>query len=128
MLSLIEYVLSGAATTEAQPIMLAQMLETLDRRGTSLSQLKGIASERLARAEQQLNERIKAARAEISNFKSQSSNLKSDNSDRVIASLPLLGRTPADRATDAELVGSLLIPQVPVPVQSAAIATLSRIN
>ena len=70
LLSLIEYVLSGAATAEAQPIMLAQMLETLDRRGTSLSQLKGIAPQRLARAEQQMEQRIKAARTGITNFKS----------------------------------------------------------
>ncbi len=138
LLSLVEYVLSGAATTEAQPVMLAQVLETLDRRGTSLGQLKGIAPQRLARAEQQLNERIKAAREEISNFKSQISDLKSEanlksdildlKSALVIASLPLLGRTTADRAVDAELIGSLLVPQMPATVQSAAIGTLSRIN
>lgn len=130
LLSLIEYVLSGAATTDVQPVMLAQMLESLDRRGTSLSQLKGVEPQRLARAEQQLNDRIKAAREEIAGFifKSQMSNLKSDDSDRLIASLSLLGRTSAHRAADATTVGSLLIPQVPVPVQSAAIATLARIN
>ena len=112
--------------------MLAQVLETLDRRGTSLSQLKGIAPQRLARVEQQLAERIKAARAEISNFKTQISNLKSAEVDQasaaIIASLPLLGRTLADRAADAELIGSLLVPQVPATTQSAAIGALSRIN
>ena len=132
LLSLIESVLNGVVTTEAQSVMLAQVLEGLDRRGTSLSQLKGIAPERLARAEQQLAERIKAARAEISNFKSQISNLKSAEVDQasaaIIASLPLLGRTPSERAADAELIGSLLAPQVPATTQAAAIGALSRVN
>lgn len=55
-------------------------------------------------------------------------NLKSEEveaaANAAMAGLPMLGRTPADRVADAELVGALLIPQVPVPVQSAAIATL----
>ncbi len=59
-------------------------------------------------------------------------NLKSEEveaaANAAMAGLPMLGRTPADRVADAELVGALLIPQVPVPVQSAAIATLARIN
>ncbi|MFM9960104.1 MAG: PVC-type heme-binding CxxCH protein [Planctomycetaceae bacterium] len=128
LLSLIESVLNGVVTTEAQSVMLAQVLEGLDRRGTSLNQLKGIAPERLARAEQQIAERIKIARTEISNLKSRISSLKAEDSDRVITSLPLLGRTPDDRAADAELIGSLLVPQVPATIQSAAIGALSRIN
>jgi putative membrane-bound dehydrogenase-like protein len=132
LLSLIEYVLGGAATTESQPVMLAQMLETLDRRGTSLNQLKGIAPERLARAQQQLAARIDAARTEIANFKSQISDLKSEivnlKSSLVIAALPLLGRVADQRGEDAKLVGELLVPQTPVPVQTAAVATLARIN
>lgn len=139
LLSLIEYVLSGAATSESQPIMLATVLDTLGRRGTSLGQLKGIAPQRLARAEQLLAERIDAARTEISNFKSQISDLKSEapnlkseildlKSALVIASLPLLGRVADQRGEDAKLVGSLLIPQTPIPVQTAAVATLARIN
>jgi putative heme-binding domain-containing protein len=125
LLRLIEYVLSGAATTEAQPVMLAQVLESLDRRGTSLSQLKGIAPQRLARAQQQLAARIDAARTEIANCKWQMANLQQES---VIAALPLVGRVPDRRGDDAKIVGELLVPQAPVPVQAAAVATLARIN
>ena len=125
LLSLIEYVLSGAATTESQPIMLAQMLESLDRRGTSLGQLKEIEPQRLSRAEKQLAERLTAARGDISNFQSQISDLKSN---ALLVSLPLLGRQPDQRGEDAKLVGGLLVPQAPIPVQTAAVAVLARIN
>ncbi|TXT22154.1 MAG: membrane-bound dehydrogenase, partial [Planctomycetota bacterium] len=139
MLSLIEYVLSGAATSESQPIVLAQMLDNLERRKTSLADLKDVDPQRLARAQQQLASRIDAARTEISNFKSQISDLKSEaanlkseivnlKSASVIASLPLLGRVPDRRGDDATIVGELLVPQAPVPVQTAAVAALARIN
>jgi putative heme-binding domain-containing protein len=139
LLSLIEYVLSGAATSESQPIVLAQMLDNLERRKTSLADLKEVNPQRLARAQQQLAARIDAARTEISNFKSQISDLKSESpnlkseilnlkSALVIAALPLLGRATDQRSEDAKLVGELLVPQTPVTVQTAAIATLARIN
>ncbi len=131
-LSLIEYVLGGVANSELQPIVLAQMLDNLERRKTSLADLKDVNPQRLARAQQQLTARIDAARTEISNFKSQISDLKSEilnlKSDSVIAALPLLGRVPDQRGEDAKLVGELLVPQTPVPVQTAAVATLARIN
>jgi putative membrane-bound dehydrogenase-like protein len=139
LLSLIEYVLSGAATTESQPIVLAQMLDNLERRKTSLADLKDVNPQRLARAQQQLAGRIDAARTEIANFKSQLSDLKSESpilkseilnlkSELVLAALPLLGRVADQRGEDANLVGELLVPQTPVPVQTAAVVTLARIN
>ncbi|MBM3968583.1 MAG: c-type cytochrome [Planctomycetes bacterium] len=131
LLSLIEYVLSGAATTEAQPVMLATVLETLDRRGTSLSKLRGIGKQRLAQAEQQLTERIEAARKQISDFQFQISNDPAqieNHKSQIENALPLLGRVPDQRGNDAQLVGGLLVPQSPVPAQSAAVATLARIN
>ncbi len=125
LLSLIEYVLSGAATSESQPIVLAQMLDNLERRKTSLGDLKDVNPQRLARAQQQLVARIDAARTEIANCKLQIANLKLET---VTAALPLLGRVHDQRGEDSKLVGELLVPQTPVPVQTAAVATLARIN
>lgn len=126
LLSLIEYVLSGAATSESQPIVLAQMLDNLERRKTSLADLKEVNPQRLARAQQQLAEFLAAARKTISNFKSENSNPESDKA--VLAALPLLGRGKGTRSEDAILIGELLVPQTSVPVQSAAVATLARID
>ncbi len=132
LLSLIEYVLSGAATSESQPIVLAQMLDNLERRKTSLADLKDVDPQRLARAQQQLAESLAAARKTISNFKSQISDLKSEipetKQTAVLAALSLLGREKATRSDDAKQIGSLLVPQSAVPVQSAAVATLARID
>ena len=107
LLSLIEYVLSGVATSESQPIVLAQMLDNLERRKTSLADLKEVDPQRLARAVQQLVVRIDAARTEIANCKLQIANLKLET---VTAALPLLGRVHDQRGEDAKLVGELLVP------------------
>ena len=125
LLSLIEYVLSGAATSESQPIVLAQMLDNLERRKTSLAELKEVDPQRLARAQQQLASRIDTAREVIAKCRVQSAKCKVED---VVFVLPLLGRDSAKRGDDAKLVGEVLVPQSPVPVQTAVVATLARIN
>lgn len=110
---------------------LAQILEAIDRRGIPLDELKQISADQLARVKLQLADRIKAAKAELSDYITRITDAPAvvDNlNSRIAVVLSLLGRTSGDRATDATLVAELLVPRVSVPVQSVAIATLARIN
>ncbi len=48
--------------------------------------------------------------------------------DERTAAIPLLGREPANQASDLDVLESLLTPQTPAPVLDAALSALGRLN
>jgi putative membrane-bound dehydrogenase-like protein len=90
-----------------------ELYDLLDNRGQKLEQLiDGPTSERLGGW-------FTEARAVVS---------KPRHFEQTLAAIGLLGRVSRDRDTDLKLLGSLLVPQTLAEYQSAALASLARIN
>jgi putative membrane-bound dehydrogenase-like protein len=117
--------LIGAIAADGAPTVrsmeaLAALLDALERRRLSVAALAKSG-----------DETMKAALAKVAPVFAQARTLmKSDGAKPadVEAALRLLGRGPEGPGDDLKLIASLLAPQVPGEVQSAAVAALARFN
>jgi putative heme-binding domain-containing protein len=99
---------------------LAGLLDTLDRRNSSLSALAKGGDAQTKAAVKRLAKLLTMARL-------QATDEKRPATERAQA-VRLLGREPGRREDDLKLLGSLLMPQTPDAVQAAAVATLGRLR
>ncbi len=97
-----------------QMAALAGLLEAMDRRGQSLSQLDDQDTR------DQIEKMIRQARTTAADAEAK-------ERDRL-AALPLLGRNTKQRDADLKLLSGLLVPQNSAALQSAAVAALGRID
>jgi putative membrane-bound dehydrogenase-like protein len=99
---------------------LAQLLDWLQRNNKTLAQLQRTADEPMQRALAGTDALFGAARRVAAKP-------NAPVADRV-AAVRILGRARSAQDEDFELLAGLLVPQVPVDVQVAAVATLGRMN
>ena len=99
---------------------LAQLLDWLQRNNKTLAQLQRTADEPMQRALAGTDALFGAARRVAAEA-------NAPVADRV-AAVRILGRARSAQDEDVELLAGLLVPQVPVEVQVAAVATLGRMN
>ena len=99
---------------------LAQLLDWLQRNNKTLAQLQRTADEPMQRALAGTDALFAAARRV-------GAEANAPAADRV-AAVRILGRARSAQDEDFELLAGLLVPQVPVDVQVAAVATLGRMN
>ncbi len=99
---------------------LAQLLDWLQRNNKTLAQLQRTADEPMQRALAGTDALFGAARRVATEA-------NAPVTDRV-AAVRILGRARSAQDEDFELLAGLLVPQVPVEVQVAAVATLGRTN
>ena len=99
---------------------LAQLLDWLQRNNKTLAQLQRTADEPMQRALAGTDALFAAARRVAAEANAPAA-------DRV-AAVRILGRARSAQDEDFELLAGLLVPQVPVDVQVAAVATLGRMN
>ena len=99
---------------------LAHLLDWLQRNNKTLAQLQRTADEPMQRALAGTDALFAAARRVAAEANAPAA-------DRV-AAVRILGRARSAQDEDFELLAGLLVPQVPVDVQVAAVATLGRMN
>lgn len=102
---------------------LGSLLDALDRRRQTLVQLQSRSSPEVKAAIQQLDALFTVAR-DFANPQSAISNPQSE----VVPAVRLLGRGLSQRAEDVNRLSGLLTPQVPPPVQQAALYALGRVG
>jgi putative membrane-bound dehydrogenase-like protein len=114
---------TGAKFAGWQFAALAGVLDALDRSNSSLKKLKSGAALELKQAIDKLEPLFVEAR---SLAKSQTATNASP--PEMLPALRLLGRGLAETDPDCDLLGRFLQPQLPAPLQRAALANLRRIN
>src|SRR5439155_574743 len=97
---------------------LANLLDGLDRRNSSLQRLADAGGADMRQAVERLSSLFAAARAVAAD-------VRAPTSDRAQA-VRLLGRGPDQQAQDLDRLAALLVPQTAEDLQSAAIAALAR--
>lgn len=102
---------------------LGSLLDALDRRHQTLAHLQSRAGPEVKAAVQQLDALFTAARALA---RPQSALLRPPS--EVAPAVRLLGRGLSQQAEDVTRLSELLTPQVPPPVQQAALAALGRVG
>jgi putative heme-binding domain-containing protein len=98
----------------------AGLLDTLDQRNSSLEQLAKKGGGEMKAALKKLTRLVATARAQATNGQI--------DPEKRAAGVRVLGHGIGDPKEDRKLLASLLVPQTPTTVQSAAVATLGRLR
>jgi putative membrane-bound dehydrogenase-like protein len=99
---------------------LAELLDTLDQRNSSLAKLRQTDDAKLQAAVGRLEDLFTAARAIAVDE-------KAPHADRVRA-IRLLGRGVQHQADERRILADLLVPQTPTDLQAAVVAALGRLR